>query len=154
MAHWLTSCDRKQSVTHIGTKSHPQQPHTVGFFLLLQHSDRKHPVHSDQGHFSMLLFLLVCVCSLRSHGPRWSTAWHAAATGGLGGLGLCPTPGSSRPWAARSHAGQDRAKRCPHEAQQPASAQADASVPNDGQWWGDNLGKIYKTLFSHVKPAN
>lgn len=78
-----------------------------------------------------LSHLLMCVCSFRTNGSRWSTAGHAAA-GGLGGFRFCPSSGSARSWAARCHAGQDGAKHYSHEAQQPTRAPTDAPIPNDG----------------------
>lgn len=96
----------------------------------LLHGNRRRPLW----HFSLFLVpLCLCVCSSRHDGSRWSTAGHAAA-GGLGGFSLCPTFRSIRPRAARCHAGQDGAKQCSHEAQQPARAPTDAPVPNDAQW--------------------
>ena len=145
--YWLTSCDRKQSVSRTGTKSlpHIHSPqtspchHTGGLFFLpyCPIASWLRRTSSELCSEASLFVSCLPLCS-RTPGSRWSTAGHAAA-GGLGGFGLCPSSGSLRPWAARSHAGPDGAKRCTHEAQQPTRAPADAPVPDDCQRWEDDL---------------
>lgn len=153
MVQWLTSCDRKFSVTHTGTEflslsfPHISRPQTSPvqhrwlsplYYTIASWGQRTSTEVCPEA-FLIVSCLHLRVCSTRTDGSRWSTARHAAAAGGLGGFSLCSSFGSTRPWAARSHAGQDGAERCSHEAQQPTRPPTDAPFPNDGQWWEPSM---------------